>query len=45
MDYWAKFSDIVGVSLSVHQMELLGDMGQIEGCIALFGDSANLDVR
>jgi hypothetical protein len=29
----------------IHQMELLGNMGQIEARIGPFGDSANLDTR
>jgi hypothetical protein len=26
-------------------MEPLGDLGQIEACFGLFGDSANIDAR
>jgi hypothetical protein len=32
-------------SFWAHLMELLGDVGQIEGRIGPFGDSANLDAR
>jgi hypothetical protein len=32
-------------SFWVHQMELQGDVVQIEGCIGLFGGSENLDAR
>jgi hypothetical protein len=26
-------------------MELLGDVGHVESCFSVFGDSANLEVR
>jgi hypothetical protein len=26
-------------------MELLGDVGHVEACFGLFGDSVNLDIR
>jgi hypothetical protein len=32
-------------SFSMHPMVLLDDEAQVETCIGLFGDSANLDVR
>jgi hypothetical protein len=32
-------------SFWIHQMELLGDVGQIEARISPFGDSVNLDAR
>jgi hypothetical protein len=32
-------------SFWAHLMEPLGDLGQIEACFALFGDSANPDAR
>jgi hypothetical protein len=27
----------------MHQLELLGDQAQVEGCFGLFGDSGNLN--
>ena len=33
------------MSFWVHLMELLGDVGQVEGRFVLFGDSVNLDAR
>jgi hypothetical protein len=32
-------------SFWMHPMELLGDVGHVESCFCLFGDSANLDAR
>jgi hypothetical protein len=32
-------------SFWVHLMELLGDVGQVEGCFDPFGDSVNLNTR
>jgi hypothetical protein len=32
-------------SFWTHTMELLGDVGHVESCFGLFGDSANLDAR
>jgi hypothetical protein len=32
-------------SFSTHPMVLLVDRAQVEACVGLFGDSANLDVR
>jgi hypothetical protein len=32
-------------SFWVHQMVLLGDMGQVEACFEPFGDSVNLSAR
>jgi hypothetical protein len=29
----------------MHMMELLSDVGHVEACFVLFGDSANLDAR
>jgi hypothetical protein len=32
-------------SFWIHQMEVLGDVGQIEARISPFGDNVNLDAR
>ena len=29
----------------VHLMVLLGDVGEVEACVSLFGDSVNLEAR
>jgi hypothetical protein len=32
-------------SFWTHKMELLGDVGHVESCFGLFGDSVSLDAR
>ena len=36
----------IGSEISlVHLMVLLGDVGEVEACFSLFGDSVNLEAR
>jgi hypothetical protein len=37
--------NLAGNPLWAHPMELIGNLGQVEGCSGLFGDNVNIGAR